>query len=243
MKLRFPTANTSSHHQRGFTLLELFVVVAFIAVILTMFSPCVSTSTKAKAVRIKCSSNLKQMALAFKMYAGDHNELFPWETMEGKAPRTQNQQVWQYMLTVSNELGSTKLLMCPGDITRQPNSANDFSAGPYGLANPAKQDAAISYFLGLSASSNRPNAILAGDRNLAMNDAGRLYGSRGGNLYEIPLKSVWNAQPDQAHHDKAGNYILADCSVQQASTERLQDALRLARDSYGTNANHFLFPQ
>lgn len=242
MKLRFPTANTPSHRQRGFTLVELFVVVAIVVLILGLI-PCSITSAKPKAVRIKCSSNLKQIALSFKMYGGDHNELFPWEASEGQTPPSQYQQVWQYMLTSSNELGSTKLLLCPGDIARQPNSANDFSAGPDGLANPAKQDAAISYFLGLSASLSRTNAFLAGDRNLAMNESGRLYSNRGGNLYEVSLKSVWNAQPDQAHHDNAGNYALADGSVQQVGNDRLQEALRLARQSYGTNANLILFPQ
>jgi len=243
MKLKFQTANISCRYQRGFTLLELFVVVAVLVFVLAMFIPCSSTSTKTKAVRIKCSSNLKQVALSFKMYAGDHNELFPWESADGQIPSQQSQKVWQYMLTSSNELGSTKLLLCPGDVARMPNSASDFSAGLDGLANPAKQDTSISYFLGLSASSSKPNAFLAGDRNLAMNDTGRLYSSRGVSLYEVPVGSVWNIQPDQAHHDNAGNYALADGSVQQASTDRLQEALRQAHHSYGTNANRLLFPQ
>lgn len=242
MKLRFQTANTQTHYQRGFTLLELFVVISVIGVVLWLLTPR-SGGNRVKAKRINCVSNLKQIALAFKIYAGDHNELLPWETTERKITTLQNQQVWQYILVSSNELGSAKLLMCPGDAARISNRASDFSAEPDGLANPDKRDAAISYFLGLSASINKPNAFLAGDRNLAINETGRLYSSRGANLYAVAVNSVWNTQPDQAHHDNAGNYALADGSVQQASNARLREALRLARDSYGTNANWFLFPQ
>jgi prepilin-type processing-associated H-X9-DG protein len=44
------------------------------------------------------------------------------------------------------------------------------------------------------------------------------------------------------HHDNAGNYALADGSVQQASSDRLKEALRLSRQSYGANANRINFP-
>jgi len=237
MELRFITAK-----QRAFTLLELFVVIALVALIAGLI-PASITRSKPKAQRIKCSSNLKQIALSFKMYAGDHNERFPWESPDGQSASTAKQMVWQYFNTLSNELGSAKLLMCPGDITRLENRASDFTVGPEGLSNPTNKNSAVSYFLGVFASSNQSNALLTGDRNLAPDEKAPLYHSRAAQPVDIPASAVWSPLPNQKHHDNAGNYALADGSVQQASNARLQEALRLARDSYGTNANRFLFPQ
>lgn len=62
--------------RRGFTLIELLVVIAIIAILAAILFP-VFARARAKAQQTKCLSNLKQIGLAFQMYAQDHNELFP----------------------------------------------------------------------------------------------------------------------------------------------------------------------
>lgn len=243
MHLKTITANKTIQAQRAFTLVELLVVIGVVALILGLIPCSFSGNVKTKAVRIKCSSSLKQVALSFKMFAGDNDEKMPWEVYAEQNPESQRQQVWQYFQAISNELGSAKILMCPGDVARQPNSSSDFTDGADGLANSNRQNLAVSYFLGTSVSSNQPNAILTGDRNLSPDGKPRLYTSRLAHPTMVATNTIWNAEPNQAHHDNAGNYALADGSVQQATTDRLQDALKLARNSYGTNANRFLFPQ
>jgi prepilin-type N-terminal cleavage/methylation domain-containing protein len=59
--------------RRGFTLIEFLVVIAIIAILAAILFP-VFAQARATARKAACTSNLKQIGLAFALYAQDYDE-------------------------------------------------------------------------------------------------------------------------------------------------------------------------
>jgi len=63
--------------KRGFTLVEILVVIGVIAVLMGILLPVLSTATESSR-RISCASQLKQVGAALTMYVNDNNGDFPY---------------------------------------------------------------------------------------------------------------------------------------------------------------------
>jgi len=62
--------------QRAFTLVELLVVMAVIAILAALILPALSAA-KAKSKSIVCVGNLRQLAFAVSLYANEHRQRLP----------------------------------------------------------------------------------------------------------------------------------------------------------------------
>lgn len=65
--------NNRASREPAFTLVELLVVIAVIAVLAGLLLPGVAAA-KAKALKTRCVSNHRQLALAWALYAGDNDD-------------------------------------------------------------------------------------------------------------------------------------------------------------------------
>lgn len=65
--------NFQRQNLSGFTLIEILVVIAIIALLVALLLPALANS-KAEAQKIACANNIKQLSLAWQLYADDHDD-------------------------------------------------------------------------------------------------------------------------------------------------------------------------
>ena len=73
---QLPTARDHRDSARGFTLLELLIVIAIITLLLSILVPSLFRA-RAVAREVTCGANLRIWGQAFILYAGDYNDTLP----------------------------------------------------------------------------------------------------------------------------------------------------------------------
>jgi prepilin-type N-terminal cleavage/methylation domain-containing protein/prepilin-type processing-associated H-X9-DG protein len=98
--------------RRGFTLIELIVVIAVVAVLVAIAFP-VTSHVLQSARAATCISNLNNLGIALNLYLGEHNETMP--TLQAA-----RQSISQNVPVIDNTLNAyardPRVFVCPGDI-------------------------------------------------------------------------------------------------------------------------------
>ena len=213
------TSIGSQKRYRAFTLLELLVVIAIIAILASLLLPALAKA-KEHGRRAKCTSNLRQIGLAFFMYSEDNGDNYPWLVATNNGGTKLQLLAWQHFMPLAKDLLTPQVLVCPSDTAKV--LAADFSTATNGLATLG--NSAVSYFVSTEADDTVPLMQVTGDRHLK--------GSPGmcGGLYPVIALGVTGQWNGTNIHKNVGNITMIDVSVQLYDTAALRLHLSLSGD-------------
>jgi hypothetical protein len=181
-------------------------------------------AAKRKAQRISCVNNIKQDALAFRIWEGDNGDKYAQAVAdtsggaltEAALPATAiaGTGVTKIFQVMSNELSTPKVLYCPSD------SLSGHVINTVGFGTLVTNN--VSYFVGVDATENSPQNILLGDCNIGTSTLNNPATTISHGVVVVNLTLAWTAND---LHAKVGNFALTDGSVQQATVNGFQTAL------------------
>ena len=192
-------------------MIEVMIVIGVVLLLAMVLLPALAQRS-VRSRRIQCTCHLKQVGIAFRIWAGDHGNKYPMQvsvTNGGTLEFVAGPNAWMHFLVMSNELNTPKILFCPSDSDAGRRAASTFP-GFTGNFN-------LSYFAGVDADDREPQRFLTGDRNLTNGTAL----TRGMLTLTTNHLAGWTGEM----HAHQGNVGLADGSVQGYSTAALRSAL------------------
>src|SRR5258706_8337794 len=118
-----------NHSDRAFTLIELLLIITTFSILAILLLPRLARP-KGYGNRAGCVNNLKQVGIAFKVWALDNGDKYPMQvsvTNGGTRELVSSGAVFSHFLVMSNELNTPKLLFCPQENDPKRTFSNTFA--------------------------------------------------------------------------------------------------------------------
>lgn len=213
----------NNRRRAGFTFVDFMIVLCTVVIFFALVIPFLSRP-RVRSSRINCVSNLKQVGVAFELFANDNENHFPMSLSTNKGGTKEfisTGETYHHFLSVGTELSAPRTLVCPEDKDRISVPAFTTNFAQFNNSN-------ISYFIGLDADKAESNMLLSGDRNITNSTAPRgpilTLSAQGNPGWTKGLHSAKAKEP-------GGNIGLADGSAQQVNNLRLRQVLASATNA------------
>jgi prepilin-type N-terminal cleavage/methylation domain-containing protein/prepilin-type processing-associated H-X9-DG protein len=199
--------------QRGFTLMELLVVLVIVAVLAALLVPVLGR-VQAQARGTQCSNNMRQLAIAALGYANDHNMSLPVTTHQ----RSSGGKSWS--VTLQEYAGGKIVFRCPADELK--DRAYTYVINDFLTPNPA--GAPNLDYSTLTKLEQPARTILFGEATQTYANTDHFHFSDYAGVSMPP--EILAQQIAVERHLGSANYAFADAHLETLSWAQAQDRLR-----------------
>jgi hypothetical protein len=232
--------DTRAARSTGFTRVDLVAALFAMVLVILIALPLLASTGNGSGLAA-CLNNLREIGQGLGTWSAER-ESFSWQMTQREGGTMMKPNAWEHFITLSNQLSSPRVLVCPSD-TREP--AQDFGKAPGGLAWPSGgENNAVSYFIALDSLFGLSTQLISGDRHVTGGDdyqACRYLGIPVSYSFQrrTPNTLAWT---NALHGANSGNLLLNNGSAFSTTTETFRQSF-LEGDSDGNINHHVLVPR
>ena len=215
----------------AFNKTELLVVIAIIGLLAGILFPSCSKEPRANGPRFHGDNNLKQIGLAMRLFANDHDGKLPMEVSQANGgvreifEKKEAHRIYRTFAIMSNDLGNNpRVLVDPAD--EETIVATTFNTLRRSESDQVVFDGNVHTSFGIAPGAENDNArmLLSANRDIEDEVAGFRYGKD--MIAPLGTNNTTVHWTEEHVHRGRGYALWADGSVTGVSSEELRDRLR-----------------